>query len=234
MPVLYRRIVNGDELAIAVTAARRELRDHRARQAYFGHELELEDWLLPVMFRQRRLHIQLRDMTAEEYERFHERQASVADEPPTEYGFVGRDLDIQAIEHKLLATQDSNELLVQGMAGAGKSSLLNHLAWWWQRTNLVEHVFRFSYEDRAWTSNQIVREIRQQLMSPADNARSHSLSADAQAEQVAGLFRANRHLLILDNAESITAAPATIPHSLNVDDQVKLKSSWHGSAAVGR
>jgi hypothetical protein len=105
MPALYRRIVNGDDLAIAVTAARRELRDHRARRAYFGHELELEDWLLPVMFGQRRLHIQLRDMTAEEYERFHERQASVSDEPPTEYGFVGRDLDIQAIEHKLAGTR---------------------------------------------------------------------------------------------------------------------------------
>lgn len=223
MPVLYRRIVNGDELAIAVTAARRELRDHRARRAYFGHELELEDWLLPVMFRQRRLSIQLRDMTAEEYERFHERQASVADEPPTEYGFVGRDLDIQVIEHKLLAGQDSNQLLVQGMAGAGKTSLLNHLAWWWQRTSLVEHVFRFSYEDRAWTSRQIVREIRQRLMSPADNARSDSLSEDAQAEQVAGLLRANRHLLILDNAESITATPAAIPHSLDAERQAKLK-----------
>lgn len=223
MPVLYRRIVSGDELAIAVTAARRELRDHRARQAYFGHQLELEDWLLPVMFRQRRLHIQLRDMTGEEYERFHERQASVADEPSTEYGFVGRDLDIQAIERKLLARPDSNELLVHGMAGAGKSTLLNHLAWWWQRTNLVERVFPFSYEERAWTSNQIVREIRQQLTSPADNARSDRLSEDAQAEQVAGLLRANRHLLILDNAESITATPAAIPHSLDAENQGKLK-----------
>lgn len=223
MPVLYQRIVNGDELAMAVTAARRELRDHRARRAYFGHELELEDWVLPVMFRQRSLRIQLRDMTAEEYERFHERQASVADEPPTEYGFVGRDLDIQAIEHELLAGQGSNELLIQGMAGAGKSSLLNHLAWWWQRTNLVEHVFPFTYEERAWTSNQIVREIRQRLMSPADNARSDSLSEDAQAGQVAGLLRANRHLLILDNAESITATPAAIPHSLDAVEQEKLK-----------
>ena len=50
------------------------------------------------------------------------------------------------------------------------------------------------------------------------------MSEAAQAEQVAGLLRASRHLLILDNTESITAAPAAIPHALNRDEQQKLKA----------
>ena len=58
------------------------------------------------------------------------------------------------------------------MAGAGKSTLLAHLAWWWQRTGLVEEVFRFSWEDRAWTAAQIIREIRARLLCPVEQARA--------------------------------------------------------------
>ena len=61
-------------------------------------------------------------MTDDEQSRFYERAALVWDEPAVKYGFVGRDLDIQALEHRLLARRDSNGVLVQGMAGAGKST----------------------------------------------------------------------------------------------------------------
>jgi tetratricopeptide (TPR) repeat protein len=224
MPVLYQRIAAGADLIAAVRAARRDLYDHPARRAYFDQELDLQDWMLPVMFAQQPLQLRLRPMDGAEQAAFFERAAAVAQEPATEYGFVGRDLDIQAIEHQLLAASDSNVLLVRGMAGAGKSTLLLHLAWWWQRTGLVDRVFRFSYEDRAWTAAQIVRDIRATLLSPADHAQADSMSEAAQAEQVAGLLRATRHLLILDNTESITAAPAAIPHALPPAERDKLQA----------
>jgi tetratricopeptide (TPR) repeat protein len=224
MPALYGKIADGTELTAAVHAARRHLHEDKARRAYFGQTLDLEDWMLPVMFAQQPLHIALRTMTGEEQAAFFDRSAAVGDEPATEYGFVGRDLDIQAIEHRVLADRDSNQLLIQGMAGAGKSTLLAHLAWWWQRTGLVQSAFRFSYEDRAWTSAQIIREIRAKLMSAAEHAQADSMTEQAQAEQLAGLLRANRHLLILDNAESVTSAPAAIPHALTPAEQDKLKA----------
>jgi tetratricopeptide (TPR) repeat protein len=222
MPVLYRKIAEGAELTAAVQAARRDLLDHPARHAYFDQDVDLADWMLPVMFAQQPLHIRLRPMNDAEQTAFYERSATVGDEPATEYGFVGRDLDIQAVERQILSA--SNILLVQGMAGAGKSTLLTHLAWWWQRTGLVDQAFRFSYEDRAWTASQIVREIRAKLLSPAEHARADAMSEAAQAEQVAGLLRATRHLLILDNTESITATPAAIPHALDPAEQQKLKA----------
>jgi len=163
-------------------------------------------------------------MTEPEQAKFYNRKAAVGDEPPTEYGFVGRDLDIQSVEHHVLKDTGSNELLVRGMAGAGKSTLLAHLAWWWQRTGLIDQVFSFSYEDRAWTAAQITREIRSRLLSPAAHAAADSMPEAAQAEQVADLLRPDRHLLILDNLESVTAAPAAIPHALTPPEQAKLKT----------
>jgi tetratricopeptide (TPR) repeat protein len=224
MPVLYEHLSAGADPVAAVHAARSELFEHRGRRAYFDQQLDLEDWMLPVVFGQRPLQVGLRAMTGAEQAEFFQRSADVGDEPATEYGFVGRDLDIQAIERRLLAGRDSNELLVRGMAGAGKSTLLHHLAWWWQRTGLVAQAFRFSYEDRAWTAHQIVRDIRAKLFTPAEHAAADSLSEAAQTEQVAQRLRAQRHLLILDNAESITAAPASIPHALSAEEQAKFKT----------
>ena len=85
-------------------------------------------------------------------------------------------------------------------------------------------MFRFSYEDRAWTAGQIIREIRARLLSPAEHAQADTMPEAAQLEQVAQLLRATRHLLILDNTESITATPAAIPHALDPAEQDKLKT----------
>jgi tetratricopeptide (TPR) repeat protein len=222
MPTLYERLAAGSDLVGASHVARRRLFDQTARHAYFDQDLDLQDWMLPVVFWQRPVNVQPRALSAQEEVVFYERQAQVADEPQPEYGFVGRDLDVQAVEHRLLGEGSPNELLVQGMAGAGKSTLLKHLAWWWQLTGLVESVFAYSYEDRAWTLGQILASIATKLLDPERRARLETQSDDAQAERIASILRANRHLLVLDNAESITATPAAIPHSLSDQEQARL------------
>ena len=224
MPVLYGRLTQGADPVAALHAGRRSLYDKRGRQAYFDQQLDLEDWVLPVAFRQRALQLRLAPMDDAEQARFFQRQADVGEEPSTEYGFVGRDLDIQAIERRLLTNPDTNQVLVQGMAGAGKSTLLRHLAWWWQRTSLVDEIFVFSYEDRAWTAGQIIRAIRARLLTKVEQARADTMPEPAQLEQIAQLLRADRHLLILDNAESITATPAAIPHAISEAEQAKIKT----------
>jgi tetratricopeptide (TPR) repeat protein len=224
MPVLYGELARGAGPVAALHAARQALHDDPARRAYFDQDLDLEDWVLPVGFAQQPVPLQLRPMDEAEQAAFYQRQAAAGDEPATEYGFVGRDLDIQAAERRLLAAADSNELLIQGMAGAGKSTLLAHLAWWWQRTGLVSEVFRFSWEDRAWTAAQVTREIRGRLLSPVEQARADLMPPAAQLEQVAGLLRATRHLLVLDNFESVTAAPAAIPHALGPGEREQIRA----------
>ena len=224
MPVLYSQITQQGDAVAAVYAARRALYETTARRAYFGQQIDLEDWALPVTFRQQDVKIRLRGMRDEEETRFYQRQAVVGDEPPTKYGFVGRDLDIQAIERRLLANDSCNEALVQGMAGAGKSTLLRHLAWWWQRTSLIDEVFTYSYEDRVWTCSQIIRDIQTRLLTTVERARAETRPEQAQLEQVAHLLRAHRHLLILDNAESITASLGAIPHALEPGQRTLIKT----------
>ena len=222
MPVVYERLAAGGELLSAVQAGRRRLFDDKWRRAYFDQELELEDWVLPVVFWQRPVRIQPTAATPEQQAELLE-AAQQVDEPHPAYGFVGRDLDVQAIERRLLTDAANNELLVRGMAGAGKSTLLEHLGWWWQATGLIGQVLRFSYEDRAWTATQIVQAIAQRLLDPIAHGTMLALSDDAQLEQIAARLRAERHVLVLDNVESIAATPASIPHALPDAEQQRVK-----------
>ncbi|MEU4447435.1 tetratricopeptide repeat protein [Actinosynnema sp. NPDC050801] len=223
MPVLYERLSRGVDPDLALRAMRRSLFDERARQAYFDQQVELEDWVLPVVFRQQPLALSLREMTPQEEERFLAREALVKEEPRPEYGFVGRDLDVQAVERRLLLDTNRNQLLLRGMAGAGKSTLITHLGWWWQRTGLVDRVFVFDYADRAWTAGQMIREIAKALLGRVDLARWEELSEQAATQRIVRMLRAARHLLVVDNAESITASPAAIPHALDTGQRDALR-----------
>ncbi|KXK60422.1 hypothetical protein AWW66_18985 [Micromonospora rosaria] len=234
MPLLYAALTQGDDLIGAVQAARRSLFDAKGRRAYFDQQLDLEDWVLPVFFSQQDVRLALADMSVEQENRFLEYEARVRDEPRPEYGFVGRDLDILAIERRLLIRDDRNMLLVRGMVGAGKSTLLRHLGWWWQRTGLVEMVFWFSYEQRAWTVDEIVETIAGDLLGRVERVRwAEELTETARTERIVRLLRARRYLLVLDNAESVTAAPAAIPHALSESARHRL-ADFLGALQGGR
>jgi tetratricopeptide (TPR) repeat protein len=222
MPVIYEQLAGGAELISAIHTGRRRLFDERRRRVYFDQDLDLEDWVLPVVFAQRPVHLQPLPETPEQQQDRLRRQAWRVDEPGPTYGFVGRDLDVQRIERLLLGEGGHNELLVGGMAGAGKSTLLAHLGWWWQITGLVERIFSFSYEHRAWTVSEILHTIITALLEGPDQARALGLTDEAQLEHVAEKLRIDRHLLVLDNAESITASPASIPHSLPEEERARL------------
>ncbi|MFC3965946.1 CHAT domain-containing protein, partial [Nocardia jiangsuensis] len=234
MPVLYEHLTRGDHPEDGLRAMRRTLADQPERRGYFDQTLPLDDWVLPVAFRQRAVDLALRPMQAAEEDSFDTREALVGDEPAPEYGFVGRDLDVQGIERMLLTDPDRNQVLVKGMAGAGKSTLLQHLGWWWKRTGLIDQVFAFSFEDRAWTCDQIVREIATRLWpGKVEFAIWDSTSETVKRERVAKALRTRRHLLVIDNLESATAAPAAIPHALPEPEREALRE-WVARLRAGK
>lgn len=234
MPVLYQQLARGVAPELALRLMRRQLFDVPDRQGYFDQALPLADWVLPVAFRQHTVDLGVRAMHTAEEEAFLSREAAMGEEPAPEYGFVGRDLDIQGIERALLIDPNRNQVLVQGMAGAGKSTLLTHLGWWWQRTGLIEEAFTFSYKHRAWTVDQIIRQIAARLWpDKVEFAIWDSMAETAKRERVARALRTQRHLLIIDNTESITAEPAAIPHVLPDTEQRALRA-WLARLRAGK
>jgi hypothetical protein len=228
---LYQQLFQRGDLAAAIRSARLELSNHKPRRAYFNQTIELEDWLLPVVYQNQPQQLTTRPFTDSEQKSYYERQATRYREPHITYGFVGRDLDILHIEQRLLRHQegrDQNLLLVRGMGGAGKSTLLHHLAAWWQTTGLVDQVAYFGYDERAWSLQQILDALARQLLGEIDYLRQFQpLSLAAQQSFLATRLRATlpgqaRHLLILDNLESITGSNLAILHTLPPAEQRAL------------
>ena len=163
-----------------------------------------------------------REFSADEATRWYGGLAARSPDPEPEYGFFGRDLDVLRIETALLTKR--NLLLVQGMGGSGKTTLLRHLAHWWELTGLVEGSFYFGWDERAWTRAQILRVLAPAVL-PADVLRAFDVMGETvQQQAVTAALRSKRYLLILDNLESVTAAPLAIPHSLDEAGRQQLRS----------
>ena len=236
MQTLYQQLFQQNDLARAICQARFALFNRKARQAYYNQQINLEDWLLPVVYQSgaEGARLPLRPFGFEEQAAYYAALADRYRAPEPTYGFVGRDVEILEIEKRLLrprAGQPANLLLLRGMGGAGKTTLLRHLGEWWQTTRFVAQVFYFGYDEKAWTLPQIMDQIAQQLFPvPAGAGVSASLPLmqframplKAQPQMLAQQLRSARHLLILDNLESITGAALAIRNTLPPAEQAAL------------
>ncbi len=88
------------------------------------------------------------------------------------------------------------------------------------------------YDEKAWTLQQIMTEIAQQLYGPHYYTDFQPLSPKAQQAMLAQELRSTHHLLILDNLESITGAHLAIQHTLPKAEQDSLRS-FLGDLAKG-
>jgi tetratricopeptide (TPR) repeat protein len=223
MRTLYEELFQGRPVELALRAGRRGLFSDKQRRAYFNQRVELEDWLLPVLHENRPVRLAPREMTEEEQRAWLRKKAAAFPFPEPTYGFFGRDLDVQEVEQRVLRDLRSNVLLIEGLGGAGKTTLLRHLAAWWQTTDFVDRVFYFGYDETAWRRQQILTRIGQALLRPADGGVFQTLPEPEQQERIAEVLRAERHLLILDNLESITGEQLAIRNVLPPEDREALR-----------
>ncbi len=224
MSTLYRQLFANANLSFAISRARSELYNRKARKVYFDQLLDLEDWLLPVVYQNQPQQLAVRQFTPEESKAHFEALAQAARYTPPEpqYGFVGRDLDILQLEKRLLTQR--NIVLVRGMGGAGKTTLLHHLSSWWRTTGFVQQIFYFGYDEQAYNRQQIMVAIAQRLLTQVQYLTDFQpLSLDAQQAMLTQLLRAHPHLLILDNLESITGSAMAIQNTLPKPEQDALQ-----------
>jgi tetratricopeptide (TPR) repeat protein len=221
MKTVYEHIFSQHSLPKAVSKGRRHLYKQKGRKAYFDQVIDLEDWLLPVVYQNRPVNFNLRDFTPQEEVAYFEKQEhehTISHKPF--YGFFGRDLDIMAIEKRLL---NHNMLLLRGMGGTGKTTLLDYLAWWWEKTGFVNKSFYFGYDKTAYTLEQILFVMAKRLFDEQTFAAFQSSGLATQKGKIIDVLKAERFCLIVDNCESITGSPLAVQNTLPDDEQKKLK-----------
>ena len=220
MREIYTHLFDNQDLNEAIRLGRRELYNRKQRKAYYNTEIELEDWLLPVTYCNGEIDFNLREFTPEEEEQYYLNLDSQYKFVEPTYSFVGRDIDILLIEKALLR---HNILLLQGMGGTGKTTLLNHLREWWQVTKFAEKIFYFGYDKAAHTLEQIVYEIGKQIYNRFELATFQAQSLTVKWRKLAYKLRAESYILILDNLESVTGQSLAIPNTLDETAREEIK-----------
>jgi hypothetical protein len=226
MAQVYQDLFRGKGLEEAIRLGRFELFNRKDRRAYFNQTIDLEDWLLPVVYGNRTVDFNLRELSPQEEEAYFEAVGQEFKFVQPEYEFVGRDLDILRIEKALVR---QNMLLLQGMGGTGKTTLLNFLREWWEKTHFAdstkgERIFYFGYDNKAWTLEQILFDLGSQVYERFEMGSFQSMkSQGAQMEKMVALLRGANHVLILDNLESVTGQELAIQNTLPQVEQDKLR-----------
>ncbi len=219
MKPIYQQLLNGKDLTEAMRKGRLELFNNKQRRAYYNTIIDLEDWLLPVIYCRGKINLNLRPFTPEEEEKYWEHIGNQYVFPLPEYGFVGRDLEILKMEKALLK---HNILLLKGMGGTGKTTLLNYLREWWQKTNWATHIFYFGYDIKAWTLEQIVHEIGQGIYNRFEQASFQAMNLKARVKKLEQKLRSEAYILILDNLESVTGQPLAIQNTLPENEREEI------------
>ncbi|MGK7930055.1 MAG: tetratricopeptide repeat protein [Microcystaceae cyanobacterium] len=220
MTELYKQLFDGKPLLESIRLSRLELYNNKVRKGWFNYEIDLEDWLLPIVYQGGEVNFQLRELNAEEEEAYYEALETEYRFPLPTYRFIGRDLEILKIEKSLLK---HNLLLLQGMGGTGKTTLLNYLREWWTRTGYAAKIFYFGYDLKAWTLEQILFEMGKQLYKKFEFAKFQAMGETAQRGKMVDTLRVSQPIIILDNMESVTGQPLAIQNTLDEGEQNKLK-----------
>ncbi len=220
MEKLYAELFAQKPLAEAIRLGRRELHNRKTRKGWFNMTVELEDWLLPVVYGSSAVRFDLQEMSARDKATYYQAKASRYRFTQPTYGFVGRDLEILKIEKSLLRR---NVLLLRGMGGTGKTTLLSYLREWWQTTQFAKDVFYFGYDERAYTLEQIIQNVGQRVYDEFEWSSVQPLSLAAKAEMLAETLRSEPYGLMLDNLESVTGQDLAIQNTLPEAEQTKLK-----------
>lgn len=202
----YAALAQGARVGDAMLAGQSELHARPFRGRIFGEaDLELRDWFVPVLF-QDRADPQLfkesptRQTAEDRRTRINGRLHATPLEPAT--GFIGRSRELLTLERVL---QQQRYAVLRGQGGEGKTALAAEFARWRVRSRQVRQAAFVSVEQHSH-DRAVLDALGRQLVG--DNySVAQFASLDDACRPVERVLREDSVLLVIDNLESVLAAP---------------------------
>jgi len=228
IPAFYRSLFQQGSVAEATRMGRQAMLAHPQRVCSRG-EFPLQDWLVPVLYQQEAYDLNFTASTSP--------QTTMPSLPVEaieqgDYGFIGRDRAIHALE-RALRQQAQAGLLIHGMAGIGKTTLAQGFLQWLQQSNgLQAGVFWFRF-DEIRSVEFIINQMVEELFDSSVMAASLEQKLEALCEK----FKQQPFILVWDNFESASGIEGTeVTPLLSDEDRHCLKDFLqrlrHGKSKV--
>jgi tetratricopeptide (TPR) repeat protein len=190
LPAFYGRLFESGSVAEGVRAGRQQMLADRKRMSARG-PYPLEDWLLPVLYRQAPL-----DFTFATKARLEARESRLPQEVLKQreaYGFIGRDGPILEMERALQRNMPC--ILLQGLAGIGKTTLARGFLRWLDETGGLDGALWFDFRDIR-TAEYVLNRTGEMFYGENFGVASKKF------DMLADALRQHSVLMVWDNFES--------------------------------
>ena len=198
VPAFYEELFDSNSVSKAVRAGRRSMLSLQARDCALG-SFDLQDWLVPIVYGQDLLPLTFNRVQADDGAC---RVRKKVDLPPEagefgDYGFIGRDHKIQELE-RAIRLQPQGGILIHGMAGIGKTTLVQGFLDWLSNTNgLCFPPVWFRFDDIRNAEFVINR-----LVSVFLDTKVLAAPLDQKVDRLHKVLRENPVIIVWDNFES--------------------------------
>jgi hypothetical protein len=201
-------LVKGTDILTSAWEARRALQEDRSRQAPFGLNVDVDDWMVPVIYTQHALvqnpssdpGLDLGDLPKIPSAEW--KSAKISSDIEVK-NIVGREFDALLLEYKLIT--NNGFLHLYGHIGVGKTALLDDAVSWWLTT---KYISRCVAVDISEFLNQPVQIVLDRLRDNVKelSARDQHSNLDPPstiAEHKSKILSSKKHnvLIIIDQAE---------------------------------
>ena len=204
VPAFYQRLFASGDVAEAARAGRQAMRAAPNRACVRG-EFELQDWLVPVVYGQEShpLTFATPPVGAAPPDR------DLVDLPMEatelgDYGFIGRESAVLRLE-RALRLQPQAGLLIHGMAGIGKTTLIQGFLGWLRETDGLEYPPLWLRFDHIRSAEFVVNS----LVAALFETEAMAASLEEKIDALLSVLPEHPFLLVWDNFESVAGIEGT-------------------------
>jgi tetratricopeptide (TPR) repeat protein len=196
----YRQLFEVGNIAEAVRIGRQEMYRNNERDR-FARRVQFYDWIVPVLYQQLPYGYSILPKLTPSTDR-----TSILPKKDFEmdsYGFIGRDHDISQLE-KAVQRQSQAGILIHGMSGEGKTTLVKGFLRWLEDTKGLDNMpFWFNFGDIS--VNDVFETLANRLLA----IPLHTLPLEEKISAVVKKLKTERFFLVWDNLESVYGIPRT-------------------------
>ena len=224
VPNFYEHLFKNGNIAEALRAGRKAMYQNASRDCVIGQH-DLQDWMVPVLYQQLPANKPIIPVVRNN-KKENEKTCFVPEDAQHigDYGFIGREAAILNLE-RAMQKQSQAGILVHGMAGIGKTTLIKGFLQWLNDTNGLER-------EAIWFNFEGIRSaefVVNQLLEPLYGTNAMVAPIEQKIAVLVQIFRDNRFVMVWDNFESVSGIDGTeVTPLMPEEDRMILKNLLRG------